>query len=97
MIATFIVTLATTVLVAGFVVTSIAPRKRWSRKQSRALHQSPLNRDSLSDLRDKERCEVDKLSDLPEDWWTSEEIFDSEKRAIFAQVRAEQHTGEDLS
>ena len=76
------------VLTTAILAASVAAFKVWFLQQKPSLFQSPFPRGKLCDLRDKEDGEVRKLSDLPDGWWTSSEVFDNEKRAIFAQVRS---------
>lgn len=40
----------------------------------------------LGSVQEKEELRVAKETDFPKDWWTSERLFQAEKRAIFSKV-----------
>jgi hypothetical protein len=47
---------------------------------------SPLRRGLLQDFTVESLSDVAKEPDLPKGWWTSDELLDSERRAVFANV-----------
>ncbi|KIW64663.1 hypothetical protein PV04_09581 [Phialophora macrospora] len=72
-------------LAAGALVVSIAAFRAWVFRSPAPL-QSQIPRGKLCDLEKKEDGQVGKLSDLPDGRWTSFEVLEEEKRAIFATM-----------
>lgn len=60
--------------------------RRWLASSYHVPVQKLFPRMTLSDLTSDADNEVRKESDLPRGWWTSEEHFKTEQRAIFAKV-----------
>ena len=75
------------ILTAGILAASVGALVIWF-SQRPTPASSPYPRGKLCDLNDKENGDVKKVSDLPDGWWTSPEVFECEQRAIFAQVRS---------
>ena len=74
------------VLLPVLTVAGISLYGFFSARRGRAATWAPFPRASLSDLDSTRDEEVRKVSDLPDGWWASENLFDVEKQAIFARV-----------
>ncbi|ETI21495.1 hypothetical protein G647_07842 [Cladophialophora carrionii CBS 160.54] len=74
-----------TLLAAGTLVASIATFRAWASRRPAPL-QSQIPRGTLYDLEKRENGQVGKLSDLPDGRWTSPDVLEEEKRAIFSTM-----------
>jgi len=79
---------STAILLTGYILISHFPSvsKRGPSSQGRPHRGNIIE---LSRSRGSKDGEVQKVSEIPDGWWTSESQFETEKRAIFAKVCTE--------